>query len=239
MPWSIIDEYFNFNYEVMDSDLIRKKYQDFWTDPVRNFKPVPNVSLVPNNDSTLLFVNSGMFPLAPYLAGEKHPLGKRLFNFQRCLRPKYEEILEVGDNRHSILFEMMGDWSLGDFDKTSQIPWILELYVKYLGFDPHRIYVSVWAGDELIPRDDVAIATWIKSFAEYGVNAEFSADITKIPADLEAGKNHTFRIFPYGKKKNWWQRGEAPGELGGPCSEMFYDLGYLEKEDTQYHINDD
>lgn len=223
----------------MDSDLIRIKYQDFWMDKSRNFKPIPNVSLVPNNDSTLLFVNSGMFPLAPYLAGEKHPLGKRLFNFQRCLRPKYEEILEVGDNRHSILFEMMGDWSLGDFDKTQQIPWILELYVKSFGFDPTRIYVSVWGGDERIPRDEVAIATWIKAFANYGVTAEFSEDITNIPVNLESSKNHSFRIFPYGKSKNWWQRGEAPGELGGPSSEVFYDLGFLEKEDTKYHINDD
>lgn len=223
----------------MDSDQVRKKYLEFWTSSPRNFKQIPNVSLVPNNDSTLLFVNSGMFPLAPYLAGEKHPLGTRLCNLQRCLRPKYEEVLEVGDNRHSIFFEMMGDWSLGDFDKTSQIPWILELYVKIFGFDPSRIYVSVWGGDEMIPRDDVAINTWKKAFADYGINAEFNDDITKIPSDIEAGKTHPFRIFPYGKKKNWWQRGEAPGELGGPSSEIFYDLGQIEKPDKEYHINDD
>lgn len=224
---------------MITADQVRELYYKFWTESPRNFKEVPNVSLVPNNDSTLLFVNSGMFPLVPYLSGEKHPSGSRLFNFQRCLRPKYEEILEVGDNRHSIMFEMMGDWSLGDFDKTLQIPWILELYVEKLGFDPKRLYVSVWAGDELIPRDDVAIQSWKKAFKKYGIDAEFSEDVENIPSNLETGNEHKFRIFPYGKGKNWWQRGEATGELGGPSSEIFYDLGKIEKEDSSYHINDD
>ncbi len=223
----------------MDSDNIKQKYYDFWKASPRNCKEIPNVSLVPNNDSTLLFVNSGMFPLAPYLAGEKHPLGTRLFNFQRCLRPKYEEILEIGDNRHTILFEMMGDWSLGDFDKTSQIPWIFELFVEHFGLDPHRIYVSVFGGDNTAPRDNLAIETWKKAFNKYGIDAEFAEDYTQIPNNLEAGKSHKYRIFPYNKKKNWWQRGEAPGELGGPSSEIFYDLGEIEKPDTEYHINDD
>lgn len=223
----------------MTADQIRRKFYEFWQEKPRNFKEVPNVSLVPNMDSTLLFVNSGMFPLVPYLSGEKHPLGKRLFNFQRCLRPKYEEVLEVGDNRHSIMFEMMGDWSLGDFDKTQQIPWILELYVEKLGFDPNRIYVSVWGGDNLIPKDEVAIETWRNAFLKYGVNAEFNDNPENIPATLDAGKTHPFKIFPYGKDKNWWQRGDAVGELGGPSSEIFYDLGKIEKEDSSYHINDD
>lgn len=223
----------------MNADQVRQKYFEFWTSSPRNFKQIPNVSLVPNMDSTLLFVNSGMFPLVPYLSGEKHPLGTRLCNFQRCLRPKYEEILEIGDNRHVIMFEMMGDWSLGDFDKTSQIPWILELYVEVLGFDPTRLYVSVFGGDDTMKRDDVAIDTWKKAFANYGVTAEFSDNPENIPATQEAGKTHIFRIFPYGKKKNWWQRGDAVGELGGPCSEIFYDTGKIEKPDTSYHINDD
>lgn len=223
----------------MNSDAVRKKFFEYWNSAPRNCATIPNVSLVPNNDSTLLFVNSGMFPLAPYLAGEKHPLGSRLCNFQRCLRPKYEEILEIGDNRHTICFEMMGDWSLGDFDKTSQIPWILELFVKSFGLDPSRIYVSVFGGNEMIPRDDVAIESWQKAFNSYGVSAEFEPDITKIPANLEEGKTHSARIFPYDKSKNWWQRGEAAGELGGPSSEIFYDLGETEKPQKEYHINDD
>jgi len=221
------------------SDTIRKKYHEFWSSAPRNHKEVPNVSLVPNVDSTLLFVNSGMFPLAPYLAGQPHPLGNRLYNLQRCLRPKYEEVLEVGDNRHSIMFEMMGNWSLGDFDKTSQIPWILELYVEHFGFDPKRIYVSVWGGDEKIPRDDLAIKTWIKAFKKYEVEAIFSENIYEVPSNLEEGITHKARIFPYPKSKNWWQRGEAVGELGGPSSEVFFDMGQPEKIQDSYHINDD
>lgn len=221
------------------SDTIRKKYHEFWSSAPRNHKEVPNVSLVPNVDSTLLFVNSGMFPLAPYLAGQPHPLGNRLYNLQRCLRPKYEEVLEVGDNRHSIMFEMMGNWSLGDFDKTSQIPWIMELYIEHFGFDPKRIYVSVWGGDEVIPRDDLAIETWIKTFKKYGIEAEFSEDIYNVPLNLEQGIDHKARIFPYPKSKNWWQRGEAAGELGGPSSEIFFDMGQPEKVQDKYHINDD
>ena len=218
---------------------LRQKFVEFWTSKERSTREIPNVSLVPNVDSTLLFVNSGMFPLAPYLSGQKHPLGTRLCNFQRCLRPKYEEVLEVGDNRHTIFFEMMGNWSLGDFDKTKQIPWILELYVKYFDIDPTRLYVTVWGGDEKIPRDDIAIQTWKKEFLKYGIEADFSEDITMIPSSLEKGKEHKYRIFPYGRGKNWWQRGEARGELGGPSSEIFYDLGQIEITQDQYHINDD
>lgn len=223
----------------MDSVTLRKKFIKYWTSEPRNHKEIPNVSLVPNIDSTLLFVNSGMFPLVPYLSGQPHPLGSRLCNIQKCLRPKYEEILEVGDNRHSIIFEMLGNWSLGDFDKTKQIPWILDLYVSEFGFDPTRIYISVWGGDEDVPKDNIAIQTWQKAFKKYGITAEYSDNIYDIPKNLEEGKQHKFRIFPYGKGKNWWQRGEAPGELGGPSSEMFYDLGKIEREQDQYFINDD
>lgn len=221
------------------SDQIRQKFIEYWTSPPRDHKEIPNMSLVPNNDSTLLFVNAGMFPLVPFLSGEKHPLGKRLCNIQHCLRPKYEEVIEIGDSRHTIMFEMIGNWSLGDFDKTSQIPWILEFYVKHVGLDPKRIYVTVWEGDEKIPQDTLAIDTWKKAFKEYGVEAEFCDDVYNTPKDLEEGNNFKFRIFPYGKSKNWWQRGEAVGELGGPSSEIFYDLGTPEHIQDLYHINDD
>jgi alanyl-tRNA synthetase len=223
----------------MQSDEIRKQFIEFWTSSPRDSKAVPNVSLVPNVDSTLLFVNSGMFPLATYLAGQPHPLGKRLCNFQRCLRTNYDEMLEIGDNRHTLMFEMMGNWSIGDFTKESQIPWILELLVERFKLDPTRIYVTVWGGDESIPKDEVAIEAWKKAFAKYNVLAEFSEDISVIPNTLEDGLSHTKRIFPYGRKKNWWQRGEAVGELGGPSSEIFYDLGIKERDQDVYHINDD
>ncbi len=224
----------------MTSADIRSKFIAFWTSEPRNCKPVPNVSLVPNNDSTLLFVNSGMFPLNPYLAGQPHPLGDRLCNFQRCLRTNYDEMLEIGDNRHTLVFEMMGDWSLGSFTKAEQIPWIMSFWVEVCGLDPRRIYVSVFAGDDAVPRDEEAISIWQQTFAKYGVVAEFTEDITKIPPNLQLGETWPYRIFPYPKKKNWWQRaGDVPGELGGPTSEMFYDMGQIAVEDEIYHINDD
>lgn len=223
----------------LTSQEIRARFLKFWTEAPRNCAVVPNLSLVPNVDSTLLFVNSGMFPLVPYLGGQPHPLGKRLCNFQRCLRTNYEDMLEVGDNRHTLMFEMVGDWSLGDFSKEQQIPWIMELWVKVYGMDPSRLYVSVFAGDETAPRDDVAIETWKRVFREYGVEAEFSEDIHAVPPTLEDTNGWKYHIFPYNEKKNWWQRAEAPGELGGPTSEMFYDLGIVERVQDKYHINDD
>jgi alanyl-tRNA synthetase len=219
------------------SQQIREDFIKFWTD--KGFKEVPNMSLVPNVDSTLLFVNSGMFPLAPYLGGQPHPLGKRLVDIQRCLRTNYDEMIEIGDNRHTLMFEMMGDWSLGDFFKEEQIPWILELWVEVYGLDPTRIYVSVFEGDEDAPIDQEAIDIWKKAFKKYGVDAEFSEDINNLPKDLAEGKTWKPRIFPYPKKKNWWERAHAPNELGGPTSEMFYDLGVAQVPSDKYDINDD
>jgi len=224
---------------MLTSRQIREKFLKFWTESPRNCGVVPNLSLVPNVDSTLLFVNSGMFPLVPYLGGQPHPLGKRLCNFQRCLRTNYEDMLEVGDNRHTLMFEMIGDWSLGDFTKEQQIPWIMELWVKVYGMDPNRLYVSVFAGDDTAPRDTLAIETWKNVFRQYGVEAEFSEDVHNVPPTVEQSEGWKYRIFPYSKKKNWWQRAEAPGELGGPTSEMFYDLGIVERVQDKYHINDD
>lgn len=222
----------------MKSEEVRKKFIEFWVSPPRKHKEIPNVSLVPESDSTLLFVNSGMFPLAPYLAGLPHPLGKRLCNIQRCLRTNYDEMIEVGDNRHTLMFEMLGNWSLGDYFKKEQIPWVFELYTDVFGVDPRRLYISVWAGDKLVPRDNEAIELWKKVFAEKGVPAEFSTDITQIPPDLKKGEKHKYRIFPYGREKNWWQRGEQEGELGGPTTELFYDTGKIVKKQKKYHIND-
>ncbi|MBD3329111.1 alanine--tRNA ligase [Candidatus Dojkabacteria bacterium] len=222
------------------SEQLREEFKTFWESSPRNAKEIPNVSLVPNNDPTLLYVNSGMFPINPYLSGQPHPLGTRLFNFQRCLRTKYEDMIEIGDNRHTLMFEMMGNWSLGDFTKTKQIPWLLEFYVEHAGLDPNRIYVTVWEGDDEIPFDQEAVDTWKQAFAKYNVNAEFSNDIHNLPENLEAGQDWGYRIFSYGKKTNWWQRAEStPGELGGPTSEIFYDTGTVEREQDNYDINDD
>lgn len=178
-------------------------------------KEIPNISLIPINDPSLLFVNSGMFPLVNYLMGETHPLGKRLTNFQRSIRTL--DIDEVGDNRHHTLFEMVGNWSLGDFFKEVQLPLIMKLYVEGFGLDINRMYVTVFQGDEVAPKDEESIALWKEIYKKYGIDAEY----TDNPTDIGKGN---FRIFGLGKKENWWQRGNAPGELGGPDSEMYYDL---------------
>lgn len=221
----------------MKSDQIRKAFFDFMKQ--KGHALIPGVSLVPNNDPTLLFVNSGMFPLVPYLLGEKHPLGNRLANIQRSLRTSREEMEEIGDNRHSTMFEMMGNWSLNDYFKETQIPNVLELYHKSFGLDINRLYVSVFAGDQTVPMDSDSIKYWQQAFNKFGVDAMFSEDIYNVSTDSNNPSN--FRIFPYPKKKNWWQRGEAPGELGGPDSEIFYDTGT--KHNKQYgekcHINCD
>jgi len=221
------------------SEEIRKAFFDFMKEAPRLHVEIPNISLVPVNDPTILFTNSGMFPLVPYLSGEPHPKGKRLCNFQRSFRSAPKDIAEIGDNRHTSMFEMMGNWSLGDYFKEKQIPWVFELFTKHFGLDPRRIYVSVWGGDEIVARDDISIQLWKETFAKHGIEAEFSEDITRIPKTLEESNQFKYRIFPYGKSDNWWQRGEAPGELGGPSSELFYDLGEIAIKQDEYHINDD
>lgn len=221
------------------SEEIRDSFFKFMTEMPRRHEIIPNVSLIPVNDPTILFTNSGMFPLVPYLLGETHPKGKRLCNFQRSFRSSPKDIAEIGDNRHTSMFEMMGNWSLGDYFKKEQIPWVFELYTKYFGLDPYRIYVSVWGGDDIVPRDEESINLWKETFAKNGIDAEFSEDLSRIPNNLSDSKKHKFRIFPYGKSDNWWQRGEAPGELGGPSSEIFYDLGSVAVKQENYHINDD
>ncbi len=169
---------------------------------------MPNVSLVPENDPTLLYVNSGMFPLVPYLSGEPHPLGKRIMNVQRCLR-FFEDLDNVGEtNRHTTAFHMLGNWSLGDYFKQEQLEWFYEFLVDELGLEPKKMYASVFEGNEDAPRDNVSVEIIKEVFAKYGVEAKEDE-----------------RIFAYGKEENWWQRGEAVGELGGPDSEVFYYIG--------------
>ena len=203
---------------------IKTNFINYWNEI--GSKEIPGVSLVPNTDSTLLFVNSGMFPLVPYLSGQPHPLGKRIHNVQRCIRTDEDDLLEIGDKRHTTCFHMMGDWSLGDFFKKEQIPWILKLYVEVFGLDVNRLYVSVFAGDADAPRDDESIRLWQEAFAEYGIIAKFSEDITAVQKNdvktVKLGEIETeiyvpnknkeqLKIFPFDKKKNWWQRGKAKG----------------------------
>jgi len=228
----------------MKSSEIRLAFETFWNDN-KNHAKIENVSLIPVNDPTILFTNSGMFPLVPYLLGEKHPKGTRLFNFQRCLRTSYDELEEIGDNRHTLMFEMMGNWSLGDYFKEEQIPWIFTLYTKYFKLDPNKLFVSVFAGDDNAPRDTTSIALWQKEFKKVNIHAEVGPNTSHGSKATGPGVlidfNSDLRIFPYAGDANWWQRGDAPGELGGPDSEIFYDTGRA--HDTKYgkhcHINCD
>ncbi|GAB4140786.1 MAG: alanine--tRNA ligase [Patescibacteria group bacterium] len=224
---------------------IWKNFVDFESESPRNHKRIANVSLVPNNDPSLLFVNSGMFPLVPYLAGAPHPLGKRLFNTQRSIRTMLEDMKEIGDNRHTTCFTMLGNWSLGDYFKENQLPWVAELYLEKFQLDPKRFYVSVFAGNEYAPRDEESIELWKKIFAKYGIEALVSDTPQDVQKNFDENGNlkegPTYRIFTYDAKKNWWQRGEAVGELGGPTSEIFYDCKaeVSEKYKKDLHINDD
>src|SRR3990172_4432980 len=123
----------------MTSQEILQKYLKFYED--RGHKQIPNVSVVPENDPTLLFVNSGMFPLVPYLSGEEHPSGKRLVNVQRSIR--FEDLDNVGEtNRHTTGFHMIGNWSLGDYFKEEQLPWAFEFLIEVLGLDPNKLYAT-------------------------------------------------------------------------------------------------
>ncbi|MCL4406126.1 MAG: alanine--tRNA ligase [Patescibacteria group bacterium] len=209
---------------MLSADEIRKKYLDFFKE--RGHAVIPSASLIPENDSTLLFTNSGMFPLVPYLAGEKHPAGKRLVDSQKCFRA--EDIEEIGDSRHDTFFEMLGNWSLGDYFKKEQLNWWYEFLIEELKLDPNRLYQTVYAGDPKIglEKDDEAIAIIKDVFKKYGLESG-EGPATTGKGDLGSGEEIDFdrdRVFAY-RDKNWWQRGDALGELGGPDSETFYDTG--------------
>lgn len=181
---------------------IRKIYKKYWEN--LNHKEIPSISLVPENDPTTLFTTAGMQPLIPYLLGDSHSLGKRLFNIQKCFRS--QDIEEVGDNRHDTFFEMIGNWSLGDYFKEEQLEWAFNFFTKELGLDKNKLYVTVFEGTQEVPKDIESYEIWKK---------------------LGIAEDH---IFFYGSSKNWWSRSGIPenmpdGEIGGPDSEIFYDFG--------------
>ncbi len=211
----------------MSGNEIRKKFLEF---AVRNGHAIiPSSGLVPENDPTTLFTGSGMQPLVPYLLGEEHPKGKRLANSQKCFRA--EDIEEVGDNRHTTFFEMLGNWSLGDYFKEEQLQWYYEFLVDELGIDPNKLYVTAFVGDEEsdIPKDTESVKIWQKLFASRGISndvAEIGSEDNGYTRGIKEGE----RIFYYDAKKNWWSRAGTPidmpvGEIGGPDSEVFYDFG--------------
>jgi alanyl-tRNA synthetase len=211
----------------MTSNEIRTKYLDFFTQ--RKHAVIPSAPLVPENDPTTLFTGSGMQPLLPYLLGEKHPKGRRLVNSQKSFRA--EDIEEVGDNRHTTFFEMLGNWSLGDYFKEEQLPWFFEFLTDVVGLDPNCLYVTVFFGDEAnnIPRDTESASIWKKLFEGKGIEAR-EADMGSEAAGSRRGMSEGERVFYYDVHKNWWSRAGVPqnmppGEPGGPDSEVFYDFG--------------
>ena len=183
---------------MINSDELKGLYIEFFKQ--KGHKVIPNASLIPENDPTVLFTTAGMHPLIPFLLGQPHPLGKRLVNFQKCLRT--DDIDEIGDSFHLSFFEMLGNWSLGDYFKKEAITWSLEFLTskEWLGLDKNKIYISVFEGDENVPRDEESARIW----QSLGIPKE--------------------RIFYLPKKENWW--GPA-GDTGpcGPDTEMFYDTG--------------
>ena len=174
---------------------IRNKYLNFFKE--HGHAVIPSASLIPENDPSVLFTTAGMQPLVPYLLGEKHPEGTRLTDYQKCLRTN--DIDEVGDNRHLTYFEMLGNWSLGDYFKDESIKMSFEFLTKELNIPVEKLSVTCFAGDEDCPKDEVSANAWRKA---------------GIPED---------HIYFYGKDDNWWIAGEE-----GPCgpdTEMFYDTG--------------
>src|SRR3989338_916415 len=183
---------------------IRTKYFEFFK--ARGHTVIPSASLVPLNDPTTLFTGSGMQPLITYLLGAPHPEGNRLVNSQKSFRA--EDIEEVGDNRHTTFFEMLGNWSLGDYFKKEQLPWFYEFLTEELALPKERLWVTCFEGDSSLelPRDEESAMIW---------------------KELGMPDNH---IRFYDAKKNWWSRSGTPdtmpaGEPGGPDSEVFFDFG--------------
>lgn len=218
----------------MSGNEIREKYFAFMKE--REHAVIPSAALVPENDPTTLFTGSGMQPLIPYLMGESHPKGTRLTDSQKCFRA--EDIEEVGDNRHTTFFEMLGNWSLGDYFKKEQLPWFYAFLTKELGLDPNKIYVTTFMGSELarVPKDEESVGIWKELFAADGIDAAV-AEMGSEADGGARGMHEGERIFYYDASKNWWSRSGKPenmpvGEIGGPDSEVFYDFGT--EHDTAY-----
>ena len=214
----------------MNAQEIRKKYLEFCQK--NGHTVIKRAPLILHNDPTTLFTGSGMQPLLPYLLGQDHPQGTKLADSQTCLRA--QDIEDVGDNRHTTFFEMLGNWSMGEYFKRQQIEWFFEFLTEIVGLDPHKIYVSCFIGDEKnnIPREDEAAQIWQEVFAKKGIDAKI--------IELDSAENgdklgmQGGRIFFYNDKENWWSRGggidSTPiGDPCGPDSEVFYDFG------EQYH----
>lgn len=211
----------------MNAQDIRKAYLKFFED--RGHAVIPRAPLVLQGDPTTLFTGSGMQPMIPYLLGEPHPKGKRIVDSQTCLRA--QDIDDVGDNRHTTFFEMLGNWSMGDYFKKEQIQWMWEFLSEVVGLDMSRVYITCYLGDERygIPKDTEAAEVWAKLYESVGLSSD-EADIGSEEDGYRRGMREGERIFYYDGSKNWWSRNGGPettpvGDPCGPDSEMFYDFG--------------
>jgi len=210
----------------MNTQEIRNAYLRFFEE--RGHKVVSRAPLVLLNDPTTLFTGSGMQPMIPYLLGQAHPDGKRIADSQTCLRA--QDIDDIGDNRHTTFFEMLGNWSMGDYFKEQQIEWMFEFLSEVVELDMSKIYVTCYAGNERlgIAKDTEAADVWAKLFAAKGLS-NGQAEIGSEEAGYARGIKEGERIFYYDGSKNWWSRNgnEDNTPIGDPCgpdSEMFYEF---------------
>ena len=220
----------------MNASEIRQKFLDYQKSLGHEIiAPAP---LVLENDPTTLFTGSGMQPLLPYLLGETHPKGTRLSDSQPSMR--LQDIEDVGDPRHTTVFEMLGNWSLGDYFKKEQIPAFFNFLTKTVGLDPNKIYVTCFIGNEEygIPKDTESAEIWQAVFKEAGVDAKI-AEIGSAENGAKRGIKPGEHIFFYDDHENWWSRGggikTTPiGDPCGPDSEVFYDFGEDKQDILKY-----
>ena len=216
----------------MNAETIRQKYLDFYQ---RNGHAViKRAPLILTNDPTTLFTGAGMQPMIPYLLGEPHSEGRRIADSQTCLRA--QDIDDIGDNRHTTFFEMLGNWSLGDYFKKEQINWMWQFLSEEVGLDMNRVYVTCYIGDEHynIPKDTEAAEIWAELYEKAGLSSS-QADIGSEQAGYARGIKPGERIFYYDGSKNWWSRNGGPettpiGDPCGPDSEMFYEFDFIEHD---------
>lgn len=223
----------------MDANTIRKKFLDFQTK--KGHKIIQPAPLVLEGDPTTLFTGSGMQPLLPFLLGKDHPDGKRLCDSQPSMR--LQDIEDVGDPRHTTVFEMLGNWSLGDYFKEEQIRNFFEFLTSEVGLDPSKLYVTCFIGNDKygIPKDTEAAEIWQRVFREAGVEAEI-AEIGSAANGDKRGIKPNERIFFYDDHENWWSRGggceSTPiGDPCGPDSEVFYDFGEDKQDVEKYGLS--
>ncbi len=222
----------------MDANEIRQKFLDFQVK--KGHKIIQPAPLVLENDPTTLFTGAGMQPLLPYLLGKEHPDGTRLADSQPCLR--LQDIEDVGDPRHTTVFEMLGNWSLGDYFKEEQIRSFFEFLTREVGLDPNNIYVTCFIGNEKygIPKDTEAAEIWQSVFKKAGVDAKIAEIGTASEGD-KRGIKPGEHIFFYDDHENWWSRGggcdSTPiGDPCGPDSEVFYDFGEDKQDVEKYGL---